>query len=283
MRPDNQCVSYDLDRPHWGCTAEASLLAIRSAPWIAGEFVWTGFDYIGEPNPYDWPSRSSYFGIIDLAGFAKDRYYLYQSQWSDRPVVHLLPHWNWEGFEGSDIPVWCFTNAESVELFLNGRSLGSRDFKDSQSLHLQWQVRYEPGVLNAVGKKNGKTIIDEVYTAGQPAKLIVLPDRQRVAADGEDLSYVAVRIVDQHGNLCPNADNLVRFALEGPGTIAGVDNGDPTSHEPFQATQRKAFHGLCLAVIKATRTPGEIRLSAKAEGLQSEPVAITAGPSTTRN
>jgi beta-galactosidase len=283
MRPDNQCVSYDLDRPPWGCTAEDSLLAVRNAPWLAGEFVWTGFDYIGEPNPYDWPSRSSYFGIIDLAGFPKDRYYLYQSQWSDRPVVHLLPHWNWEGFEGREIPVWCFTNAESVELFLNGKSLGSRDFNRSERLHLQWQVPYEPGVLKAVGKKNGKTIMDEVYTAGEPAKLIVLPDRQQIAADGEDLSYVEVRIVDQHGNLCPNADNLITFALEGPGTIAGVDNGDPTSHEPFQATQRKAFHGLCLAVIKAPRTSGEIRLSARAEGLRSEPVAITAtSPSTTR-
>jgi beta-galactosidase len=138
-------------------------------------------------------------------------------------------------------------------------------------------------VLKAVGKKGGKTITEEVYTASEPVKLIVLPDRKQIAADGEDLSYVEVRIVDKNGNLCPNADNLITFALEGPGAVAGVDNGDPTSHEPFQATQRKAFHGLCLAVIKATRKPGEIRLSARAEGLRSEPVAITAAsPSTTR-
>jgi beta-galactosidase len=276
MRANHQCVSYDLDRPGWGCTAEDSLLAVKNAPWVAGEFVWTGFDYIGEPTPYGWPSRSSYFGIIDLAGFPKDRYYLYQSQWTDNPVIHLLPHWNWKGFEGKEIPVWCFTNAESVELFLNGKSMGSKNFKDTKGLHLEWKVPYEPGVLKAVGKKGGQTIIAEVRTAGEPARLIVRPDRRQIAADGEDLSFVEVRIVDKEGNLCPNADNQVAFGLEGPGAIAGVDNGDPTSHEPFKATKRKAFHGLCLAVIKAARTPGEIRLIATSQGLQSEPVAIIA-------
>jgi len=274
MRANHQCVSYDLDRPGWGCTAEDSLLAVKNAPWVAGEFVWTGFDYLGEPTPYGWPSRSSYFGIIDLAGFPKDRYYLYQSQWTDKPVIHLLPHWNWKGFEGKEIPVWCFTNAESVELFLNGKSMGSKDFKDTKSLHLEWKVPYEPGVLKAVGKKGGKTIIDEVRTAGEPARLIVRPDRKQIAADGEDLSFVEVRVVDKDGNLCPNADNQVAFGLQGPGAIAGVDNGDPTSHEPLKATKHKAFHGLCLAVIKAARTPGEIRLSVTAQGLRSEPVAI---------
>ena len=275
MRPNNQCVSYDLDRPDWGLTGEDSLLAIRNAPWVAGEFVWTGFDYIGEPTPYGWPSRSSYFGIIDLAGFPKDRYFLYQSQWSGQAVLHLLPHWNWQGFEGKEIPVWCFTNADSVELFLNGKSLGSRDFKDSKRLHLEWQVPYAAGVLKAVGKKGGQTLTDEVHTAGEPAKLVMRPDRTQIAADGEDLSYVEVRIVDKDGNLCPNAGNLIRFSLDGPGTVAGVDNGDPTSHEPFKATQHQAFHGLCLAVIKAARTPGEIRLTATAQGLQTESVAIT--------
>lgn len=274
-QPHSQCVSYDLERPHWGLTAEASLMAVRNAPWVAGEFVWTGFDYIGEPTPHDWPARSSYFGIIDLAGFPKDRYYLYQSQWSDKPVVHLLPHWNWKGFEGKEIPVWCFTNADSVELFLNEKSLGRRDFKDGKSLHMEWLVPYAAGVLKAVGMKNGQTIIDEVRTAGPPAKLVVRPDRQQIAADGEDLSYVEVRVVDKDGNLCPNADDLIRFSVEGPGEIAGVDNGDPTNHEPFKATQHKAFHGLCLAVIKASRTPGEIGLSVRAEGLKSEPVVIT--------
>ncbi|MEI7900156.1 MAG: glycoside hydrolase family 2 TIM barrel-domain containing protein [bacterium] len=275
-RRGNQCVSYDLDRPGWGCTAEDSLLALKNAPWVAGEFVWTGFDYIGEPTPYDWPSRSSYFGIIDLAGFPKDRYYLYQSQWSDKPVLHLLPHWNWKGFEGKEIPVWCFTSAESVELFLNGKSLGSKTLKDSKSLHLEWKVPYEPGVLKAVGKKGGQTLTAEVRTAGEPARLILRPDRTRIAADGEDLSFVEVRVVDKDGTLCPDADRQVAFSIEGPGEIAGVDNGDPASHEPFQATRRKAFHGLCLAVVKAGRTSGAIRLSAAAQGLQSEPAVITA-------
>ena len=282
-RANNQCVSYDMDRPGWGCTAEDSLLAIKNAPWVAGEFVWTGFDYIGEPTPYGWPSRSSYFGIIDLAGFPKDRYYLYQSQWTDKPVIHLLPHWNWKGFEGKEIPVWCFTNAESVELFINGKSMGSKDFRDTKSLHLEWKVPYEPGVLKAVGKKGGQTIVDEVRTAGEPTRLIVRPDRKRIAADGADLSFVEVRIVDKDGNLCPNADNQITFGLEGPGEIAGVDNGDPTNHEPFKAAKHKAFHGLCLVVIQAARTPGEIRLSATAQGLQSEPVAIiTVSPAAER-
>ena len=281
-QPHSQCVSYDLERPGWGLTAEDSLMAVRNAPWVAGEFVWTGFDYIGEPTPHDWPARSSYFGIIDLAGFPKDRYYLYQSQWSNKPVVHLLPHWNWKGFEGKEIPVWCFTNADSVELFLNDKSLGRQDFKDGKSLHMEWQVPYAAGVLKAVGTKNGQTIIDEVRTAGPPAKLLVRPDRQQITADGEDLSYVEVRVVDKDGNLCPNADDLIRFSVEGPGEIAGVDNGDPTNHESFKAKQHKAFHGLCLAVIKASRSPGEVRLSVSAEGLKSESVTITAIPPLTR-
>ena len=252
-------------------------MTLKNSPWVAGEFVWTGFDYLGEPTPYHWPSRSSYFGIIDLAGFPKDRFYLYQSQWTDKPVVHLLPHWNWRGFEGKEIPVWCFTNAESVELFLNGKSLGSQDFKSSKRLHLEWKVRYEPGLLKAVGKKGGQTIVEEVHTAGEPARLIVHPDRKQITADGEDLSFVEVRIVDKDGNLCPTADNEIVFSLDGPGLIAGLDNGDPTNHEPFKGVKHKAFHGLCLAVVKAAHTSGEIHLTAKAEGLGSDPVSITVG------
>ena len=275
MHLNNQCTSYDLDRPGWGCTAEDSLLNLKRVPWVAGEFVWTGFDYIGEPTPYGWPSRSSYFGIIDLAGFPKDRYFLYQSQWSDKPLVHLLPHWNWPGFEGKEIPVWCFTNADSVELFLNGKSQGSKNLEDSKSLHLEWQVPYAPGLLKAVGTKDGHTFITEVRTAGPAAKLLASADRQQLAADGTDLSYIELRVVDKDGNLCPNADNLIHFSLQGPATLAGVDNGDPTNHEPFQATQHKAFHGLCLAVIKAKRTPGQIHLQATADGLEAAPVLIT--------
>ena len=242
---------------------------------MAGEFVWTGFDYIGEPTPFSWPSRSSYFGIVDLCGFPKDRYYLYQSQWTEKPLVHILPHWNWQGFEGKKIPVWCFSNGESVELFLNGKSLGEKDWKSAKRLHLEWQVPYEPGVLQAVAKKGGKTIaVDEVRTAGKPAKLVLSPDRKQLHADGEDLSYVEVKILDKDGNLCPNADNAVAFSIDGPGVIAGVDNGDPTNHEPFKGRSHKAFHGLGLAVIQAGREAGEVRLKASADGLESATTTI---------
>ena len=266
---NNQCSSYD------DSTAESSLRAVRSAPWVAGEFVWTGFDYIGEPSPFPWPAVSSYFGIVDLCGFPKDRYYLYQSQWTDKPMVHILPHWNWPGFEGQEIPVWSYSNGESVELFLNGKSLGEKRFSDTQDLHLAWKVPYSPGTLRAVAKNNGKVVsVDEIQTAGAPARIVLRPDRNEISADGEDLSYVRVEIVDQEGRVCPNADNLVRFRIEGEGVIAGVGNGNPVSHEYLKARERKAFHGLCLAVVQSKRERGAIRLSAESEGLQTAEVLV---------
>jgi beta-galactosidase len=272
---NNQCSSYDIAAPSWGNTAESTLKAVKSAPWVAGEFVWTGFDYIGEPTPFSWPSVSSYFGIVDLCGFPKDRYYLYQSQWTDKPMVHILPHWNWQGFEGQEIPVWCYSNCESVELFLNGKSLGEKKFSDTEDLHLEWKVPYSQGTLKAVAKNNGKTVcMDEVQTAGTPAKIILIPDRTEISADGKDLSYVKVEIVDQEGRVCPNADNLVKFKIKGEGVIAGVGNGDPISHEYFKASERKAFHGLCLAVVQSKRERGVIRLYAESEGLQAAEVLI---------
>jgi len=267
---NNQCASYDIVAPSWGNVAESTLKAVKSAPWLAGEFVWTGFDYIGEPSPFSWPSVSSYFGIVDLCGFPKDRYYLYQSQWTDEPVIHILPHWNWQGFEGQKIPVWCYSNCESVELFLNGKSLGEKKFCDTEDLHLLWKVPYSPGTLKAVAKNKGKTVCtDEVQTAGAPVKIMLTPDRTEISADGEDLSYVKVEIVDQEGRVCPNADNLVKFKIKGAGIIAGVGNGNPISHEYFKAGERKAFHGLCLVVIQSKREQGAIRLSAESEGLQT--------------
>jgi len=267
---NNQCTSYDITAPSWGNTAESALKAVKSAPWVAGQFVWTGFDYIGEPSPFSWPSVSSYFGIVDLCGFPKDRYYLYQSQWTDEPMIHILPHWNWQGFDGQKIPVWCYSNCESVELFLNGKSLGEKKFCDTEDLHLLWKVPYSPGTLKAVAKNNGKTVCtDEVQTAGTPFKIMLTPDRTEISADGEDLSYVKVEIVDQEGRVCPNADNLVKFKIKGAGIIAGVDNGNPISHEYFKAGERKAFHGLCLVVIQSKREQGAIRLSAESEGLQA--------------
>ena len=272
---NNQCTSYDISAPNWGNKAEETLRAVKDAPWVAGEFVWTGFDYIGEPTPFPWPSVSSYFGIVDLCGFPKDRYYLYQSQWTEKPMVHILPHWNWKGFEGKEIPVWCYSNCEFVELFLNGKSLGEKKFSDTKDLHLAWKVPYSPGTLKAVVKNNGKIICtDEVQTAGAPAKIVMTPDQKEINADGEDLSYVKIEIVDQQGRVCPNADNLVQFEIEGKGIIAGVGNGNSASHESFKADNRKAFHGLCLAIIQSKRNKGEIRLYAKSEGLQPAEVLI---------
>jgi beta-galactosidase len=275
-----QCTSYDLDRPPWGHTAQTSLLALKSHPWVAGEFVWTGFDYIGEPTPNTWPSRSSYFGIVDLAGFPKDRYYLYQSQWTDKPMVHLLPHWNWEQFAGKEIPVWAFTNADSVELFLNGISQGNREAKDLVQLHYEWKVPFEPGTLKAVAKKNGQVVVtDEVVTAGPPAKLDLTADRTTIQTDGDDLSFVTAKVLDKDGHLCPNAANEIIFALEGPAIIAGLENGDPTNHEPFQNTAtRKAFHGLALAIMRAKETGGTAMLTATAEGLSPATVSIVLKP-----
>jgi beta-galactosidase len=266
---NNQCSSYDDN------TAQSYLKAVKNAPWFAGEFVWTGFDYIGEPSPFPWPAVSSYFGIVDRCGFPKDRYFLYQSQWTDKPMVHILPHWNWQGFEGKEIPVWCYSNCESVELFLNGKSLGEKRFSNTDDLHLLWKVKYTPGMLKAVAKNNGKIIcVDEIQTTGDPAKIILLPDRNEINADGEDLSYIKVEIVDQEGRVCPNADNEVKFKIEGDGSIAGVDNGNPISHESFKADNRKAFHGLCLAVVQSKNKQGVIRLSAEADGLKAAEVLI---------
>jgi len=266
---ENQCSSYN------DTTAESTLKAIKNAPWVAGQFAWTGFDYIGEPSPFSWPSVSSYFGIMDLCGFPKDRYYLYQSQWMDKPMIHILPYWNWQGFEGQEIPVWCYSNCESVELFLNGKSLGEKKFSDTKDLHLVWKVPYSPGTLKAVAKNNGKTVCkDKVQTAGAPAKIILTPDRNEISANGEDLSYVKVEIVDKEGRVCPNASNLVKFKIKGKGIIAGVDNGNPISHEHFKASERKAFHGLCLVVIQSKHERGTILLSAESEGLQAADLSI---------
>ena len=210
---DNQVTSYELVGPGWGYNAETDLLALMHSPWVAGEFVWTGFDYIGEPTPYRWPSRSSYFGIVDLAGFPKDRYYFYRSVWRPEPLVHLLPHWNWTGWEGKEIPIWAATNCDSVELFLNGKSLGEKKLDRDKSLHVEWQVPYAAGTLKAVGKDKGKEVAtDEVHTVGKAAKLVLMPDRtKKLQADGDDLSFVTAQVVDEEGRVCPNAANMVQF------------------------------------------------------------------------
>ncbi|MFP4443898.1 MAG: beta-galactosidase GalB, partial [Spirochaetia bacterium] len=260
-RPNLHVSSYDLAAPPWGYPPEYEFRAQDELPYILGEFVWTGFDYLGEPTPYreEWPSRSSYFGIVDLAGIPKDRYYLYQSVWTDKDVLHLLPHWNWEGREGAVIPVHCYTGFPRVELFLNGRSLGVRE-KTRDKLfgryRLIWDdVVYEPGELKAAAydAAGNERLVRTVKTAGPADGIGMNPDRSVILADGDDLSFVTVSFLDREGNLCPRADNLVQFSLSGPGEIAGVDNGDQTSLEPFQADRRKAFNGMCVLIVRSLK------------------------------
>ena len=281
--------------PRWAYCPDVEFAGLEQSPAVLGEFVWTGFDYLGEPTPYfagaeprdeaDWPARSSYFGIVDLAGFPKDRYYLYQSQWTSEPMLHLLPHWSWAGREGQEIPVMAYTNAEEAELFLNGRSLGrkrkgepyvipvgkkiSEELRFTTKYRLVWQVPYEPGTLTAVGYAAGKAVVSsELKTAGAPARVVLVPDRARIRADGDDLSFVTVRIEDAGGTLVPDAANLVRFTVEGAGRIAGVDNGNPASLESFQARERQAFSGLALLIVRSNRgVSGSIRIQATSDGL----------------
>ena len=242
--------------------------ALKERDFVAGGFMWTGWDYIGEPSPYPWPARSSYFGVIDLCGFPKDGFYFQQSQWTDKPMVHILPHWNWPGKEGQIIPVWCYTNCDEVELFLNSRSLGKKDMASSTDLKLSWDVPYKPGTLKAVGYKNGKIVATtEVKTAGPPAKILLTADRTKIHADGKDLSFVTVTVVDKDGTMVPNADNMIKFHIDGKVTIAGVGNGRETSLEPFKANYRKAFNGKCLVILQASKMPGKAVLTATSEGL----------------
>ena len=267
------CSSYDNCHAPWGNTHEENLLLTKKNDFISGQYVWTGFDYIGEPTPYGWPARSSYFGIIDLAGFPKDVYYLYQSEWSNKQVLHLFPHWNWTA--GQDVDMWCYYNqADEVELFVNGKSQGVKA-KDENHLHVVWRVKYEPGSVKVVARKDGKVVGEkEIRTAGEPKKIRLTPDRNTLNADGKDLSFVTVEIVDAEGNLCPLADNLVHFEVEGNLFIAGVDNGSQTSMERFKDNKRKAFNGKCLVVLQNNGKTGAARLKAVAEGLEDAVVEI---------
>ncbi|MFR9651955.1 MAG: glycoside hydrolase family 2 TIM barrel-domain containing protein [Rikenellaceae bacterium] len=301
-----QTSSYDFVAPPWGYAPEIEFKFLEENQSVMGEFVWTGFDYLGETSPYggldnidnnghwnsDYPSRSSYFGIVDLAGFPKDRYYLYQSQWTTKPMIHLLPHWNWAGMEGEIIPVYCYTNCDEAELFLNGKSLGRKvkgvdttnilvdmlryEPKSYDSPYrLSWSVPYRAGELKVVGYKDGEATLEKVIrTAGRPYKIVMEVDRESIAADGRDLAYVTIRIEDRDGNLAPLADNLVEFKLSGAGEIIGVDNGNPISLEPFQAPYRKAFNGLALAIIRSGEQASEVTLKASSKGLKGDTITI---------
>jgi beta-galactosidase len=273
MNSDLTCSAYDNVSTPWGSTHEETWKVIKKYDYLSGMFIWTGFDYLGEPTPYPWPARSSYFGIIDLAGFPKDIYYMYQSEWTDKTVLHILPHWNWK--KGQLVDVWAYYNhADEVELFLNGKSLGIRK-KIGDDLHVSWSVPFEPGVIKAVSRLNGQVVLEkEIKTAGKPAKIELIADRNTIKPNGEDLSFVTVRITDAEGNLVPDADNLVNFTVDGAASIAGVDNGSETSMESFKANHRKAFNGLALVVLQAKENSGPVKLTAVSEGLQNATISI---------
>lgn len=272
--------SFDMEFPRWATSPDQEFAAQDSFKFMAGEFVWTGFDYLGEPTPYnvEWPARSSYFGIIDLCGIPKDRYYLYQSKWTDKEVLHLLPHWNWE--EGQKVPVHCYTSFDKAELFLNGKSLGVREKDPSKrytTYRLVWDdVLYQPGELKIVAlDEQNKPLKETVMrTAGEPAAIRLEADRMEIAADGKELAFVTVSVVDKDGNLCPRANNRIDFVTEGQGALKAVGNGDPTSLESFVKPFRKAFNGKCMAIIQADDQPGEITLTATSADLDAAKIKI---------
>jgi beta-galactosidase len=278
-----QMSSYDLSAPPWATIPDAEFKGQDENPFVAGEFVWTGFDYLGEPTPYDAPndpSRSSYFGIVDLAGLKKDRFYLYQAHWRpDLPMAHIVPQcWNWPDRTGQITPVFVYTSGDSAELFLNGKSLGLKK-KQQYQYRLCWNdVKYEPGELKAVAYKNGRRWeTDVVQTTGPAAKLALHADRGKIRADGQDLSFVTLRVEDKNGLMVPRANNTIHFEISGPGEIVATDNGDPTDLTSFPSHDRKAFNGLCLAIVRAKAgQTGTIKLTALSDNLKTADAFIKA-------
>jgi beta-galactosidase len=268
----DQCSSYDNCHVPWGNSHEESWKYIKKADFISGQYIWTGFDYLGEPTPFGWPSRSSYFGIIDLAGFPKDVYYMYQSEWTDKEVLHVFPHWNWK--EGDTVDIWAYYNhADEVELFLNNKSLGTKT-KAGDDLHVSWRIPFEPGTLKAVSRKNGKEVLSkEIRTAGEPVSIRLTADRKNLKADGKDLAFVTVEVVDAQGVPVPTAGNCIEFSVEG-GSIAGTDNGDPTDPVSLKSPQRHLFNGKALVVVQPAKNAQRIVLTAKSTGLEDETVVL---------
>ncbi len=289
---DHQSSSYDLEHCSWSNLPEDDWIWHEDNDWCIGEFVWTGFDYLGEPTPYytDWPSHSSLFGIIDLAGLPKDRYFLYRSHWNkDEETLHVLPHWTWPGREGEVTPIFVYTNYPAAEVFINGKSQGKRtkdltvtaenstdsvsvaDFKRQQRYRLMWMdTKYEPGTVKVVAyNEQGEAVAEtEMHTAGNPDHIELVADRREIQADGKDLSFVTVRVVDKDGNLCPNAQHLIRYTVKGEGTYRAGANGDPASLELFHVPQMKVFNGMMTAIVQSTDQPGEITFVATGRGLK---------------
>ena len=260
--PSFKCSSYDNMHASWSSTHEETWDVVKHTPYVGGQFIWTGFDYIGEPTPYSYPARSSYFGIIDLAGQPKDVYYMYQSEWTNRPVLHLFPHWNW--LDGEQIDMWCYYNqADEVELYINGKSQGVRRKADSHQYHVMWRVTFEPGEVKVVARKDGKEVRQQtIHTAGQPHHLQLSIDYQ-----GKNTTFVKVEVVDENGSRCPWAENQVFFDTDA--TIIGVDNGNQTSLERFKDNKRKAFFGRCFVVLDGHGT-----LKAKSYGLPTATIKL---------
>jgi len=305
--------AYDDNKTDWSNLAKEWWGFFAERPWLSGGFVWTGFDYRGEPTPYWWPCINSHFGILDVCGFPKDNFWYYQSWWSEKPVLHLLPHWNWQGRESQPIDVRALSNCEEVELFLNGASLGRKEMK--RNSHLRWMVNYTPGTLSANGYRRGKVIAaTKVETTGPPAAVRLTPDRKVLDSDGQDISIITIEVVDAQGRPVPTANHLVNFDLEGPGRILGVGNGDPSCHEPdvYLARQRSRsvpvngwiwktiadleiqenpepsqwkrslFNGLAQVIVRGTRDPGGCVLTATADGVPQAatlPIVTRVAPS----
>lgn len=296
---DHQSSSYDVEHCGWSNLPEDDFIQHEDLPYCIGEFVWTGFDYLGEPTPYytNWPSHSSLFGIVDLAGIPKDRYYLYRSHWNkDAHTLHVLPHWTWPGREGEVTPVFVYTDLPEAELFINGKSQGRRkkdlsvkidssytetaqkNFERQKRYRLMWMdTKYEPGTLTVVGYNNQGQAVDtvEVHTAGKPHHIELSADRPIYKADGKDMAFINVRVVDKNGNLCPDATNKITFSVKGAGQYEAVANGDPSSLESFQGKQMHAFHGQLTALVRTDETPGTIEFNASSPGLKSSTLKLT--------
>ncbi len=267
--------SYDPYTTTGRASAEGWWSFCDAREWMSGGFVWTGFDYRGEPSPNQWPNISSQYGIIDTCGFPKDSFFYYQSWWTAKPVLHLFPHWNWPGMEGKEIAVWAYSNLDKVELFVNGKSLGTKDVKKDS--HVAWNVPYAAGLIEARGFKGGQVVMtDKRETTGPAAKLVMSADRKEISADGEDVAMFAVAVQDAQGRVAPITDNEVTFRVSGSGKLIGTGNGDPTNQEPDKGSSRKAFSGYCMAVVQATKKSGDITVEATSPGLAPSTVTITA-------
>jgi beta-galactosidase len=268
--------SYGLKNPSWASTADKWWNFYDQREFLAGGFAWTGFDYRGEPTPYSWPCVSSQFGIMDTCGFPKDIFFYYKAWWQNEPVLHLFPHWNWpESQQGKEIAVWCHTNLDSVELFVNGKSAGSQ--KVVRNGHVEWKVKFQPGSIEVRGSKGGKIVLTEKReTVGPPARIVLTADRGSIDANGEDVSMLRVEVQDAQGRLHPVADNEISFSVTGPGKLIGLGNGDPSSHESDKGSMRRVFNGLAQAIVQASKQPGTIALTASASGLESTTLTLNA-------